>query len=54
MRIPFLVRGPGVTAGAKNNQLMQSVDFLPELAGANGPSNSKQQDGKRMVNVLQG
>ena len=57
VKVPLLVRGPGVKAGVKNSQLVQSVDFLPtwvELAGANSPRNSKQQDGKSMVNILQG
>ena len=57
VNVPFLVRGPGVPAGMKSNQLIQSVDLLPtwvELAGMQGPSNAKQQDGKSMVNLLHG
>ncbi|XP_065885331.1 N-acetylglucosamine-6-sulfatase-like [Dysidea avara] len=57
VRVPFLVRGPGVMAGVKNNQLLQNVDFLPtwvELAGIKGPEDVKQQDGKSMVPLLTG
>ena len=57
VNVPFLVRGPGVKQGVKNNQLIQSVDLLPtwvELAGIKGPSDSNQVDGKSMVSLLQG
>ena len=57
VNVPFLVRGPGVQAGMKSSQLIQSVDLLPtwvELAGIQGPSNAKQQDGKSMVTLLHG
>ena len=57
VNVPFLVRGPGIQAGKKNDQLVQSVDLLPtwvELAGIQGPTDSKQQDGKSMVPLLHG
>ena len=57
VNVPFLVRGPGVQAGVKNDQLVQNVDLLPtwmELAGTQGPSDPKQQDGKSMVPLLHG
>ena len=56
VNVPFLVRGPGVQAGMKNEQLIQNVDLLPtwvELAGIQGPSDTKQ-DGKSMVPLLHG
>ena len=55
VNVPFLVRGPGVQPGMKSDQLIQNVDLLPtwvELAGIQGPSNTKQQDGKSIVPLL--
>lgn len=57
VNVPFLVRGPGIEAGMKNEQLVQNVDLLPtwvELAGIQGPSDAQQQDGKSMVPLLYG
>ena len=57
IRVPFLVRGPGVKVGVNVTEVVQSVDLLPtwlELAQAKGPLNPKQIDGKSIVPLLNG
>lgn len=54
-RIPFLVRGPGVPAGSKNDALVSPIDVgatLLELAGAVAPG-SRTTDGRSFVALLQ-
>ena len=57
--VPFLVRGPGINAGTKSNQIVQSVDLAPtfwHLATRDmnmGPMDtSYPMDGKSMVSLL--
>jgi arylsulfatase A-like enzyme/Tfp pilus assembly protein PilF len=46
LRVPFIVRGPGVVAGARIPTLFRSVDLFPtvlELAGVSAPPSSSPQ-----------
>ena len=56
IRVPFLVRGPGIKGAEKVTEVVMSVDLLPtwvELAGGKGPS-SYEPDGKSMTDLLFG
>ena len=57
IRVPFLVRGPGINGSVNVTEVVQSVDLLPtwlELAQAKGPIDPKQLDGKSIVPLLNG
>ena len=44
MRVPFLIRGPGVPAGTVSGELMTTIDMLPTIAAITGhplPENRK-------------
>ncbi|XP_046335749.2 N-acetylglucosamine-6-sulfatase-like [Haliotis rufescens] len=52
VRVPLLVRGPGVAAGSKNEENVLNIDFGPtfvELAGGHVPDTM---DGKSLASVL--
>lgn len=52
IRVPLIVRGPGVRKRVTENNPVSSIDFLPtiaQLAGANSPSNI---DGKSFADLL--
>jgi arylsulfatase A-like enzyme len=54
VRVPLIVTGPGVPAGAKVHRLTQNTDFAPtfaELAGARIPPRT---DGRSLVPFLRG
>lgn len=56
VRVPFLVRGPGVPAGAKATEIVMSVDLFPtwiEIAGGKIPNNHIV-DGQSMIPLLSG
>jgi arylsulfatase A-like enzyme len=36
MRVPFLIRGPGVPAGTVSGELMTTIDMLPTIAAITG------------------
>ena len=59
--VPFLVRGPGIKAGVKSTQIVQSIDLSPtflHLASQGMETEpvetSYEMDGKSMVSLLQG
>ncbi|MDQ3912808.1 MAG: sulfatase [Actinomycetota bacterium] len=54
IRVPLLVRGPGIKAGSTTGKLALNTDYLPtftELAGAQTPSYV---DGRSLTGVLEG
>ena len=56
IRVPFLVRGPGIKVAVNNTEVVMSIDLLPtwiELAGAKLPT-SYGVDGKSIVPLLHG
>lgn len=56
IRVPFLVRGPGVKGGIKVTEVVMSIDLLPtwvELANGKLPT-TYNVDGKSMVSLLFG
>ena len=56
IRVPFLVRGPGIKGSLNVTEVVMSIDLLPtwiELAGAKMPK-TYEVDGKSMVPLLRG
>ena len=56
IRVPFLVKGPGIAGGVKVTQVVMSIDLLPtwvDLGKGNLPS-SYQADGLSIVPILTG
>lgn len=54
IRVPFLVRGPGIKGGLKVTEIVQNIDLMPtwvELAGGQIPS-TYVSDGKSIVSLL--
>ena len=54
IRVPFLVRGPGVKGGLKVTEIVQNIDLMPtwvDLAGGKIPT-SYVSDGKSIVSLL--
>jgi arylsulfatase A-like enzyme len=54
VRVPLLVRGPGVPAGATAAALTSSVDLAPTIAGLAGAALPFDADGRSLVPVLRG
>lgn len=54
VRVPLLVRGPGVPAGATSTALTSSVDLAPTLAELAGTTLAVEPDGRSLVPLLAG
>lgn len=54
MRVPLLVRGPGVAAGAVRSELVSLVDVLPTLCALAGVESDAAFDGASFVPLLRG
>ena len=54
VRVPFLVRGPGVPAGVTVSALTSSVDLAPTFAELAGTRLRNEPDGRSLVPLLQG
>ena len=52
MKVPFLVSGPGVKAGVKNNQLVKNIDSIPTWVELAEIKNVRKQDRKSMIPLL--
>ena len=57
IRVPLFVRGPGVPAGSKVENMIVNADFAPtfaELAGTPFPSDGQEVDGRSFASLLRG
>ncbi|MBO0851854.1 MAG: sulfatase-like hydrolase/transferase, partial [Pseudonocardia sp.] len=58
VRVPLVVAGPGIPAGARNAAVTQNIDLCPtfeELAGVNVPADVRaDMDGRSLVPLLHG
>ena len=54
IRVPLLMRGPGVPAGAEVTALTSAVDVVPTLAELAGAALQVEPDGRSLVPFLQG
>ncbi|QDT68851.1 Arylsulfatase [Planctomycetes bacterium MalM25] len=55
MRMPFIVHGPGVAAGAVRDELITNVDFLPTILDFAGASaKGEQLDGESLAPLARG
>ena len=52
IRVPLLMRGPGVPAGARRRQLVNNVDLSPTILDAAGAKAGKPQDGRSLFPLL--
>lgn len=52
IRVPLLVRGPGVQAGVTLDQLALNIDVAPTIAALAGASASRVMDGQSLVPLL--
>jgi N-acetylglucosamine-6-sulfatase len=52
IRVPLIMRGPGVPAGARRRQLVTNVDLSPTILDAAGARAGKPQDGRSLFPVL--
>jgi len=54
VRVPLIVRGPGVPAGMTEDAFSESVDFAPTLAELGGAALQAPSDGRSLVPLLRG
>ena len=54
IRVPLLVRGPGVTAGRNVNQMVINNDFAPTMADLAGVRPTRTVDGRSFAPLLRG
>lgn len=54
IRVPLLVRGPGVPAGAASSALTSSVDLAPTIAGLAGATLAVPPDGRSLAPLFHG
>ncbi|MBA2793520.1 MAG: sulfatase-like hydrolase/transferase [Thermoleophilaceae bacterium] len=52
IRVPLLMRGPGVPAGARPRQLVANVDLAPTILEAAGATPRRLQDGRSLLGLL--
>jgi N-acetylglucosamine-6-sulfatase len=52
IRVPLIMRGPGVPAGARRRQLVTNVDLSPTILHAAGARAGKPQDGRSLFPLL--
>jgi len=54
VRVPFIVRGPGVARGARASALVENVDIAPTIAALAGASVPEFVEGRSIVPLLRG
>ena len=54
IRVPLVVRGPGVVAGAVRRELVTNLDFAPTFAALAGASLQVEAEGRSLATLLQG
>jgi arylsulfatase A-like enzyme len=52
IRVPLIMRGPGVPAGARRRQLVTNVDLAPTILEAAGATPDRPQDGRSLFALL--
>jgi N-acetylglucosamine-6-sulfatase len=52
IRVPFVMRGPGVPAGAERHQLVTNADLAPTILDAADAESTKPQDGASLLPLL--
>jgi N-acetylglucosamine-6-sulfatase len=53
VRVPLIMRGPGVPRGATRRQLVTNVDLAPTILDAAGATPGRVQDGRSLFGVLE-
>lgn len=53
IRVPLLMRGPGVPEGARRRQLVTNADLAPTILEATGALPGKPQDGRSLFGLLE-
>ena len=54
IRVPLVIRGPGIAAGRTSGAIVGNVDFAPTFAGLAGVRPARFVDGRSLVGLLQG
>ena len=52
IRVPLIMRGPGVPRGARRRQLVSNVDLAPTILDAAGAAPGREQDGRSLFGLL--
>jgi N-acetylglucosamine-6-sulfatase len=52
IRVPLVMRGPGVPRGARRRQLVTNADLAPTILAAAGATATKTQDGRSLFGLL--
>jgi N-acetylglucosamine-6-sulfatase len=52
VRVPLIMRGPGVPRGARRRQLVSNVDLAPTILDAAGAEPGRAQDGRSLFGLL--
>jgi N-acetylglucosamine-6-sulfatase len=52
IRVPLIIRGPGVPAGAERRQLVTNADLAPTILDVAGAAATKPQDGSSLLPLL--
>lgn len=54
VRVPLLVRGPGIKPGSRDNSLVANIDLAPTISALAGAQPGRQVDGQSLVPLLRG
>ncbi|HVQ28581.1 MAG TPA: sulfatase, partial [Vicinamibacteria bacterium] len=54
LRVPLVMRGPGVAAGAVRSELVTNLDFAPTFAALAGATLQVEADGRSLASLMQG
>jgi arylsulfatase A-like enzyme len=54
LRVPLVMRGPGVAAGAVRSELVTNLDFAPTFAALGGATLQVEAEGRSLASLMQG